>query len=241
VASVSIVNETSGMIAIVHRFVDMRNGRDPLSGVEFDCRVGNTDRVIDSLIPDGIRLVLASASPRRRELLSKWGVEFDVRPADADESVHDGESPLPYVQRVAAIKAAAIGGPGELVIAADTTVDVDGTILAKPEDVEDARRMLLMLSGRTHFVHTAVAIRLVRADGSAVEAATTSTSEVHFAALDEATIDWYLSTGEPFGKAGAYALQGAGARLVEWVHGSVSGIIGLPMSELLTIIKTFLV
>ena len=169
-----------------------------------------------------------------------WGVEFDVRPVDADESVHDGESPLPYVQRVAAIKAAAIGGLGELVVAADTTVDVDGTILAKPEDVEDARRMLLMLSGRSHFVHTAVAVRLLRSDGSAAEAATTSTSEVHFSVLGEATIEWYLATGEPFDKAGAYALQGAGAMLVEWVHGSVSGIIGLPMSELLAAIKAIL-
>ncbi len=166
-----------------------------------------------------------------------WGVEFDVRPADADESAHDGESPLPYVQRVAAIKAAAIGGPGELIIAADTTVDVDGAILAKPDDAEDARRMLAMLSGRSHFVHTAVAVRLISGEGSAAEVAATSTSEVHFAALDEATIDWYLATGEPFDKAGAYALQGAGAMLVEWVHGSVSGIIGLPMSELLDAIN----
>lgn len=169
-----------------------------------------------------------------------WDVPFDVRPADADESVHEGELPLPYVQRVAAMKASAIGGPGELVIAADTTVDVDGAILAKPEDADDARRMLRLLSGRSHFVHTAVAVRLLRSDGSAVEGATTSTSEVRFATLDEATIDWYLATGEPFDKAGAYALQGGGAVLVDWVHGSASGIIGLPMSELLGAIRRIL-
>ena len=200
-------------------------------------RKGDTGRVIDALVPAGIRLVLASASPRRRALLSRWGVDFDVRPADADESVHEGESPLPYVQRVAAIKAASIGGPGELIVAADTTVDVDGVILAKPSGAEDARRMLRLLSGRSHFVHTAVALRLLHTDGSVRATASTSTSEVRVAALDETTIDWYVGTGEPFDKAGAYALQGAGAVLVEWVHGSVSGIIGLPMSELLTAIR----
>ena len=171
------------------------------------------------------RVVLASASPRRHDLLSKIGVQFAVREPDIDESPLQGEAPVAYVARLASAKAAAISAsPDELVIAADTTVDLDSEIFGKPVDDLEAASMLRRLSGRTHRVHTGVAVR--RNGVELVEACTTL---VTFVVLDEATIDWYISTGEPVGKAGAYALQGAGAVLVAGVEGSVSNVIGLPM------------
>ena len=172
-----------------------------------------------------IRVVLASASPRRHELLSTIGIPFTVRAPDIDESPKQGESPTAYVRRLASAKAAAISATiDELVIAADTTVDLDGQILGKPIDGRDAAAMLRRLSGRTHRVHTGVA---VRRDGR--EHVDVCTTLVTFVALDDATIDWYVSTGEPLDKAGAYALQGAGAALVRSVRGSVSNVVGLPL------------
>ncbi|HVE18794.1 MAG TPA: Maf family protein [Ilumatobacteraceae bacterium] len=171
------------------------------------------------------KVVLASASPRRHELLSQIGVRFEVRVPDIDESPVEGEDPVAYVRRLAIGKAAAIStAPDELVIAADTTVDLDSVILGKPNDDHDARSMLRRLSGQTHRVHTGVAVRL-----GARELADVCTTLVRFVSLDEATIDWYLATGEPLGKAGSYALQGAGAALVSGVDGSVSNVIGLPL------------
>lgn len=171
------------------------------------------------------RIILASASPRRRELLDRIGVEFDVRAPDIDEAPLDGETPVDYVRRIAAAKAAVIEVVAdELVIAADTTVDVDGRILAKPDDADHAAAMLAELSGRTHLVHTGVAVR--RGEDTLVDVCTT---EVTFAALDAALIEWYVATGEPLGKAGAYALQGAGAALVHAVRGSVTNVVGLPL------------
>lgn len=170
-------------------------------------------------------IVLASASPRRHELLTRTGVAFVVRAPDIDESPLDGELPVDYVRRLASQKAAAAGpAPGELIIAADTTVDLDSCILGKPIDDHQAGVMLRQLSGRTHQVHTGVA---VCADGR--ECIEVCTTQVTFVTLDEAMIEWYIATGEPMGKAGAYALQGAGAALVSSVHGSVSNVIGLPM------------
>lgn len=171
------------------------------------------------------KVVLASASPRRHELLSQIGVRFEVRVPDIDESPVEGEDPVAYVRRLAIGKAAAIStAPDELVIAADTTVDLDSVIMGKPNDDHDARSMLRRLSGQTHRVHTGVAVRL-----GARELADVCTTLVTFVSLDEATIDWYLATGEPLGKAGSYALQGAGAALVSGVDGSVSNVIGLPL------------
>jgi nucleoside triphosphate pyrophosphatase len=171
------------------------------------------------------KVVLASASPRRHELLSQIGVRFEVRVPDIDESPVEGEDPVAYVRRLAIGKAAAIStAPDELVIAADTTVDLDSVIMGKPNDDDDARSMLRRLSGQTHRVHTGVAVRL-----GARELADVCTTLVTFVSLDEATIDWYLATGEPLGKAGSYALQGAGAALVSGVDGSVSNVIGLPL------------
>ena len=172
-----------------------------------------------------IRVVLASASPRRHELLSTIGVSFTVREPDIDESPNDDESPAAYVRRLASAKAAAISASAdELVIAADTTVDLDGQILGKPVDERDAAAMLHRLSGRTHRVHTGVSVRR-----NGTEHVDVCTTLVTFVALDKATIDWYVSTGEPLDKAGAYALQGAGAALVHSVEGSVSNVVGLPL------------
>jgi septum formation protein len=171
------------------------------------------------------KVILASASPRRHELLSQIGVRFEVRVPDIDESPIEGEDPVAYVRRLAIGKAAAIGAePDELVIAADTTVDLDSVIMGKPNDHHDARSMLRRLSGQTNRVHTGVAVR--RGDRALVDVCTTL---VTFVSLDEATIDWYLATGEPLGKAGSYALQGTGAALVSGVDGSVSNVIGLPL------------
>jgi septum formation protein len=170
------------------------------------------------------RLILASSSPRRRELLSAAGYEFDVVSPDVDESERAGETPAAYVERVARDKCAAV--PGDVVLAADTTVDVDGVVFTKPDDADDARRMLRALSGRSHVVHTGVALRRRQVVRSLVVS-----SEVVVNELGDHEIDAYLATGEPMGKAGAYAIQGGGARLVREVRGSVSGVIGLPMAE----------
>jgi nucleoside triphosphate pyrophosphatase len=172
-------------------------------------------------------VVLASASPRRRQLLAQFGFDFEVRPAHTDETPRPGEPPIRYVERVAREKAAAVARPGELVIAADTTVDVGGEILGKPVDDHDARRMLRRLSGRDHDVHTGVALVV---DGRLVS--TVETTAVSMTAISEGQIDWYVATGEPGDKAGGYALQGIGGIFVTSVVGSVSNVVGLPLSVL---------
>jgi septum formation protein len=184
-------------------------------------------------------LVLASSSPRRQELLRGLGVDFTVVPADIDESERPGEQPAAYVARVAREKAMAVvgklgfGATGDVaVLAADTTVDLDGLILAKPADDDDARRMLTALSGRAHLVHTAVVGWRI----SGIHAVTVTT-EVTFAALDAATIEWYLARGEHLDKAGAYGMQGAGGALVERIDGSPSNVIGLPLTETVGILQ----
>ena len=155
------------------------------------------------------RLVLASASPRRRELLAQLGVAFDVVPADVDETPRAGERPLALVRRLAAAKARAVDG--DPVLAADTIVEVDGEILGKPVDDADARRMLRRLSARSHRVHTGVAA----AGRGAARGRRSVTTIVTFVPLLPSAIDWYLATGEPFDKAGAYAIQGAGGVFVD--------------------------
>lgn len=186
-----------------------------------------------------MRVVLASASPRRSDLLTQLGVRFVVAPADIDETELAGEDPLTYVLRLAIGKASAAAGQagiaaGDMVIAADTTVDVDGEILAKPVDDHDARRMLGLLSGRTHTVHTGVAVRI----GARTEAEVATTA-VTMVDVDEARLQWYLATGEPFGKAGAYAIQGAGSVLVERIEGSVTNVVGLPLTLLDRLLARF--
>jgi septum formation protein len=170
-------------------------------------------------------VVLASGSPRRRELLAQLGLQLTISSPDVDETPLGGEAPVPYVERLAIAKAHAVAAaPDAVVIAADTTVDVDGEILAKPLDADDARAMLWRLSGRTHEVHTGVALRLGERT-----VATTVTSHVTFTTLTAEAIDWYVGTGEPLDKAGAYAVQGAGGVFVERVEGSVSNVVGLPL------------
>lgn len=170
-------------------------------------------------------VVLGSASPRRRDLLQQLGVTFTVVSPDVDETPRAGESPVHYVQRLALDKSMAITSMDDtLVITADTTVDLGGEILGKPADDAEAGAMLRRLSARTHRVHTGVVVRL--GDRALADAVT---SLVTFVALTPATIEWYVGTGEPLDKAGAYAVQGAGAILVRRVSGSVSNVIGLPL------------
>lgn len=176
-----------------------------------------------------MHLVLASRSPRRIDLLGQLGLEPEVIPADIDETPHPGEKPVDYVERLARAKARAVFErvtPMATVLGADTTVDIDGQILGQPVDAADARRMLKLLSGRTHRVHTAVAV--VTAER---ESAQVVTSLVSFVAMTDELLEWYLATGESIGKAGSYAIQGHGAVLVESVRGSTSNVVGLPLRE----------
>jgi septum formation protein len=172
------------------------------------------------------RLVLASQSPRRRELLEQLGIALDVRPAHVDEAVRAGEAPGDYVLRIARDKARAV--PGDVVLAADTAVVLRGEVLGKPRDAADARRMLSALSGTTHEVLTGVCVRRTSVR---IEASLVASSSVRFARLSPAQIAWYVGTGEPLDKAGAYAIQGAGGAFVLGVEGSVSNVVGLPLAE----------
>lgn len=183
-----------------------------------------------------MRLILASASPRRRELLSQIGIVPDkIVPADIDESPRPNELPLPYVRRMADEKAAAIAAmhPQDVILAADTIVALGRRILGKPNDAADAARMLKLISGRRHRVCTAVS---VVAPGQKKRNRLTETV-VQFKPLTEAEISWYLSSGEWEGKAGAYAIQGRAEAFVKTINGSYSGIIGLPMLAVVRLLK----
>jgi len=184
-------------------------------------------------------IYLASTSPRRQELLHQIGVRFELllpdphEDAESLEALQAGESPTNYVHRVTMAKARAAadrltrrGLPQAPILAADTTVAIGGTILGKPSDDDDARRMLALLSGRTHRVLTAIAV--VR--GSRIECRI-NVSRVCFGRMTRADIDRYVATGEPLGKAGGYAIQGMAARFVRRIEGSHSGIMGLPLFE----------
>ncbi|MFV0309498.1 MAG: Maf family protein [Desertimonas sp.] len=171
-----------------------------------------------------MELVLASGSPRRRELLAQLGVAFRVVVPVVDETPSVGEPPRALVARLAAAKAAAIDAP--LVLAADTVVDVDGAVFGKPVDGFDARRMLTALAGRVHEVHTGVALRREGAE-TVVEVVTTA---VRFAPLTAVQIDRYVATGEPEDKAGAYAMQGRAGAFIIAIAGSPSNVIGLPLA-----------
>jgi septum formation protein len=178
-------------------------------------------------------LVLASASPRRRELLERAGVTFTVRPTHADETQHQGEAALAYVRRVATAKAAAaIRRVDQWALAADTIVVIDGLVLGKADDEREAAAMLARLAGRTHQVTTAVALH-----GPGGEHAFEVTSDVDVVALDDAGIADYVASGEWRGKAGAYAVQGIGGALVRSVRGSVTNVIGLPLVETLELLR----
>lgn len=173
------------------------------------------------------RLVLASASPRRRDLLAAAGIDFEACPVDIDETPLIDETPVAYVRRLAEIKAraAARHRPGALVLGADTTVTIDGLILAKPVDAADAARMLRLLSGRVHDVLTGVA--LVGPDDTVIDAIRTS---VWFATLSDRDVQRYVESGEAFGKAGAYAIQGLASRFVTRLEGDYPNVVGLPVA-----------
>ena len=177
-----------------------------------------------------MRLVLASASPRRRALLEAAGVAVDVDPVDVDEARLDGESPAQYVERLAREKAAAGARrhPDALVLGADTTVTLDSDVLGKPVDAAEAAGMLRRLSGRTHEVLTGIAIAWRGAIASHVER-----TAVAMAPLSEADIAWYVASGEPLDKAGAYAIQGLASRFIPRIDGSYANVVGLPVTAVL--------
>jgi len=173
-------------------------------------------------------LVLASASPRRRELLASLGISFEVRPAEVEEEVPAGLSPAETVLYLARGKALAVVGrcPEKAVLAADTVVVKEGRIFGKPGSPEEARAMLRELSGSTHLVFTGVALCLEGKTETLV-----SETRVRFRPLSSGEIEAYLATGEPYDKAGAYGIQGLAAAFVIEVHGSVTGVVGLPLAE----------
>ena len=184
-------------------------------------------------------LVLASQSPRRREILTRLGLAFEVAPADLDETRRADEAPDAYVARLAEDKARAIAtrlaaSTPRAVLGADTTVVLDGAVLNKPADRAESERMLRALSGRTHVVHTGVA--LVLAPEETVRTVVVST-RVSFRALPEATIVRYVESGEGLDKAGAYGIQELGAALVQSVEGSYTNVVGLPAAETIALLE----
>ncbi len=203
------------------------------------------------------KLILASGSPRRRELLAQAGYVFEVRPADVNEDVRAGEAPAAYVTRLAREKALAvfeeaetrdkgIGNSGLVVLGADTTVTLDGEILGKPADAADAARMLRRLGGRTHRVMTGVAVVTRPGDEDLplgtlesnlrVESAVEVTA-VEFAAMSDAEIAAYIATGEPMDKAGAYGIQGMAAKWIPRIEGDYFNVVGLPLARVARMIE----
>lgn len=175
-----------------------------------------------------MQLVLASSSPRRADLLAAAGLVFRVDAPEVDETLEPGERPDDYVLRLAKAKARAgvRRNPGSLIIGADTTVVVGERILAKPADEREATEMLELLSGRTHEVLTGVAV----GDGHR-ELTVLARTEVRFLRLTQSEVAWYIATGEPYGKAGGYAIQGRASRFIDAITGSYSNVVGLPVSE----------
>lgn len=195
--------------------------------------------------PSNFSLILASTSPRRRELLAQAGFKFEaISPGESgvDETPQTNESPQDYVTRLAQAKS--LAGLNSLmplrslnhvlVLGADTTVTIDGHILEKPVDTDDAQRMLKLLSGRTHQVLTALTLRDPHREESIL-----SISEVQFKVLSEQEIDAYITSGEPFDKAGGYGIQGRAALFIKHLEGSYSGVMGLPLFELGILLQRF--
>lgn len=194
----------------------------PMIGVTPDTRSPETT--------DGCsRLILASGSPRRRQMLGLIGLEFEIHVPEVDESPNDGENPVDYARRTATLKALAVSEirPELPVLAADTVVALEDQILGKPESEADAIRMLELLAGRTHQVHTAMSL----AHGNRHETIVDST-QVRFLPMSQRDISWYVATGEPMDKAGAYGVQGIGGLFVAEVDGSPHTVVGLPIHRL---------
>lgn len=179
-------------------------------------------------------LILASQSPRRRELLSQAGYTFTVQPADIDETRREGEAPDAYVKRLALEKAQAIHAlrPEAIVIGSDTTVVLEGAVLNKPQDLDDARRMLQSLAGRAHEVHTGVAVVAGSSARSHVE-----TTRVFFSDIPAADLEFYLTTGDSLDKAGAYGIQGYAARWITRIEGDFFNVMGLPIAATVNLLR----
>ena len=182
------------------------------------------------------KIVLASASPRRVELLSSAGIEFEVIPGDVSEDILTGETPEDYVERLARAKAEDVARKtdGRFFIGADTIVLCDGEIMGKPEDSADAERMLNKLSGIPHEVITGFAIYDKERDGVIAD---TVRTRVYFKQLSDEEIRAYIATGCPFDKAGAYAIQGGAAHMVEKIEGSYTNVVGLPLCEVVETLR----
>jgi septum formation protein len=183
-------------------------------------------------VTEAARIILASASPRRAELLRAAGIAHDIRASNVDETVSPGEEPEVYVKRLAEAKALAIASvsPGRTVLGADTVVVVDDQLLGKPRDAEDAARMLHLLSGRAHEVLTGVSVIHGSGRGSGTTDTRVDFTTVEFAKLGQEDIAWYVASGEPLDKAGAYAIQGLASRFVIRIDGSYSNVVGLPVA-----------
>lgn len=188
------------------------------------------------------KLILASASPRRAQILRNAGLDFEVVPVHADESCREGEAATDYVRRLADEKARIVArqlagdavGDSTFVIAADTVVVIDSEILGKPSSPANAREMLRRLSGKTHEVYTGLAV--LQANSSAIRTAV-ETTRVTFAILSEKEIEDYIATGEPFDKAGAYAIQGRGGKFISRIEGCYFNVTGLPLARLYAILR----
>jgi septum formation protein len=189
-----------------------------------------------------LKLILASASPRRAEILRNAGIPFEIRATDVDESRLTDEAPAQYVRRLALAKAVSAAdrnpelGDHALVLGADTVVVVDTDILGKPVSPDDARRMLARLSGRSHQVHTGVGLLQISGKQQRVVEEVT---RVHFTHLSDQEIKDYIAIGEPFDKAGAYAIQGIGGRYVTRIEGCYFNVMGLPLARVWTLLREF--
>ena len=183
-----------------------------------------------------IRFILASSSPRRRELLASIGLAFDVIPSAVPEERQPDETPEEYVARLSRQKAAAVAEKNRdrWIIAADTTVVIGDEVLEKPRDANDARRMLATIAGKTHVVYTGVTLKCL--DRGYVETHV-ATTEVRMLPLTPRDIEWYVDTGEPMDKAGAYAAQGMGGMFIDSIHGSFTNVVGLPLALLVQMLR----
>jgi septum formation protein len=182
-----------------------------------------------------VAFVLASASPRRADLLAAAGFDFTIVPAEIDETPDVDESPDHYVLRIARAKADRVRPevlPASIILAADTVVVAGGRLMGKPADEVDAASMLRLLSGTVHEVHTGVVVQSATRTLDEI-----STTKVRFQPLTDDEIAWYLRSGEPFGKAGAYGIQGRAARFIDWIDGSWSNVVGLPISTVYRLMK----
>ena len=177
------------------------------------------------------KIILASRSPRRKDILEELNFSFVIDPPDIDESPFENESPIVYVQRISAAKADLVAQRHDqqcIVIAADTTVELNGEIFGQPRDLDEARLMIHKLSSKTHKVHTAISVRYNQEFANSVDTASVTMREVSCE-----LIEWYIGTGESIGKAGAYAVQGHGAAVVADVTGEIDTVIGLPVGLLI--------